>query len=95
MTSRRTTLIAALSAVAAGLLLVVVNERDQDQEPPTDAADFLATAIVLIGTATWLATRRLETTSRVFDGCRAVAACAAVGAALVGLVSVVYDPWAN
>ena len=74
---------------------MVINAHDHAQEPSTDTADVVATLATLAGAAIWLALRWVDSTRPTVQLMRATAAGVAIGAVVVGLVSVVYDPWAN
>lgn len=83
----------ALGAVAAGVLLVMVDARDARQEPPTDLADAIATFAVLGGVIGWLMLRRIRTDSSWTHALTALLAGIVLGALLVGLASVLWDPF--
>lgn len=85
----------SIAAICMGAILVVVNARDHAQEPPTDTADVIATWATLAGAVIWLALRKVDTTTPTFQLIRVIAAGVTIGAVVTGLVSVVYDPWAN
>jgi len=88
-------IIGAIAAISMGVALVAINAHDQAQEPATDTADAVATLATLGAAATWFALRWANTTKLSIQLIRSAAAGVALGALVTGLVSVVYDPWAN
>lgn len=82
------------AALVMAAVLMVLGERDFDQVPATDTADLVATLAVVGGATVWLAVRKVDAKKSVCQLLGAVAAGVAIGALVVGLVSVVYDPWA-
>jgi hypothetical protein len=87
--------IGAIAAMCMAVALVAINAHDQAQEPATDTADTVATLATLGAAATWFALRWADTTKLSIQLIRSAAAGVALGALVTGLVSVVYDPWAN
>lgn len=92
---RRMPLVGVVAAVATGVAAIVLNARDQAQEPPTDLADAVATFVAVAGIAVWLGPRWVGGTAPATRVARTIAGGAAAGAVLIGLASVVYDPWAG
>lgn len=83
---------ACVGGLMAIAIVVLLNAQDFSREPPTDDADGMAVALIMTGVAIWFLGRgQREPAVQIV---RSLAIGAAVGAALVGLVSVVYDPFA-
>lgn len=83
-----------IAALAIAGVLIALDAHDFAQEPPTDTADAVATVAVLAGIALWVALRWARSTPTV-RFIRAAAVGVAIGAAVIGLASVVYDPFAS
>ncbi len=91
---RRGLVVGTIAAIAMGGALMAIDAHDFAQEPPTDAADGVATVAGLGSIAIRLALRRVDTAGTL-QLIRVAAAGIAFGAIVVGLASVVYDPFAN
>ncbi len=85
----------AVAAITISVVLMVINAQDHANDPPTDDADALATGVTILGFAVWGVLRWRGIEHPVFQYVQAIAAGAAIGAVVIGLASVVYDPWAS
>lgn len=92
---KRERVIGIAAGVGISALLMALDANDFSREPATDTADGVATAAVIGGAALWLALRWANNSKPLIRYIRAAAAGIAIGALVIGLASVVYDPFAN
>ena len=74
---------------------MAIDAHDFSRDPATDNADVVATWAAFGGAAIWLALRWAHNSRPAVKLIRAVAAGLAIGAIVTGLVSVVWDPFAD
>ncbi len=91
---RRELATGAIAAIVTAGALVAINANDFAQEPATDTADVVATGAIVAGAAVWAVLRWVDA-ARSLRSVRAAAAGVAISAVVIGLASVVYDPFAS
>ena len=92
---RRDAIAPTVAALATAGAIMAINANDHAQDPATDVADAVATFAALGGAAIWFALRWADTSRPSIRTVRSVAAAIAIAAFVIGLASVVYDPWAD
>jgi hypothetical protein len=88
-------MVGTVAAMCAGAALAAIDAHDQAQEPPTDTADAVATLASLVAAVIWVALRWSDPTKQSIQLIRTAAAGIVIGAVVIGLGSVVYDPFVN
>ena len=92
---KRGSIAGTVAALGTAGALLAMNARDHAQDPPTDIADVVATVAVVLGAAAWFALRWADEQKPISGLVRAVMIGVVIGAVVIGMASVVYDPWAN